>query len=477
MSKLHLILLFPLIAVFVSTLPKKYLIVTSKIFPLLAFLFLYLLYSSSYGASEILNLGQGGLALALEFDYSAKIFLFLIGALWFLFSIYAPRYFILARHKNPDQFNILLSSLILLLTLIILSKNLITALLFYQILAVVIYYFANILIIKTGKKSAENFSFLMLSSPIFLFIATALTYKITGSVEFSPKGVFFASQLSEIKTIVIIGLYFLALCAIAFVPLYLLYRNLYYLTSPVSSAILLLGFGFINLLLLFKVINLIFGAKIFFLLLDNINYYNWIIIAIGLNLIATAILAILAKNLKQILNFLFFNQLIWVIFSFVALRFASQNMVISLFSFVFSFAVIFFCVGNISLYLIEAKEKHLNGILYKLRISVALLILAFLNIIGLAPTIGGVEKYLVLKQIIAQGNLIAGIIFILNTILMVVLLLKIIYPMFEIAIKDGSDREYEIAKDIEYDLSLILPILFTAIAMVAFIFSYKFLNF
>jgi formate hydrogenlyase subunit 3/multisubunit Na+/H+ antiporter MnhD subunit len=106
-----------------------------------------------------------------------------------------------------------------------------------------------------------------------------------------------------------------------------------------------------------------------------------------------------------------------------------------------------------------------------------LLILAFLNIIGLAPTIGGVEKYLVLKQIIAQGNLIAGIIFILNTILMVVLLLKIIYPMFEIAIKDGSDREYEIAKDIEYDLSLILPILFTAIAMVAFIFSYKFLNF
>lgn len=479
MSKLQLIIFLPTVILFIATLFKKYCGFVNKIFPLLPLWFLFLLFTSNYNSLEILHFGQGGLGLDFQFNEANKSFLILLGILWVLLSFYLPKYFILSSDKNEKcfQFNILCGAIFVLLTLIILAKNLITILLFYQLLAVIVYFFINYFITKPGQRAAHNFGFFALLAPIFLFLATTLIYKISGTVQFTAGGVFSEGDLNLLKYIIILCLCLLALCAVAFAPLYLLYSNLYYLNPPALAVVFLFGFGLSNLLILNKIINYIFGTKLFFLYIDKINNYNLLTVILGFNLLVSAALAIWAKNLKQMLTFLFFNQFIWVVFVFIVLGFSTKQMNIALFSFALSFIVIFLSIGNISLYLQSSQEKKLNGIFYKLRITVILLIFALLNIIGLVPAIGSLEKYFALKHIIGGHNVVAGIILAINSVLLLVLSIKIIYPMFEIAVRNTDPKTYEIAKNIEYDLNLILPILLTGLTMVTLCFFSNLLSF
>lgn len=473
MSKLQLIIFSPAIILFGAILFRKYADRANRIadllFPSLALCFLFLLFTADYGSLSILHFGQN---LNLEFglDKINKLFVILLGAVWLGFACYLPQYFILSGEKKCYQFNILCGVVIYFLSLIVLSKNLITVLLFYQLLAFVTYIFANYFSVKAGQKAAHNFGFFTLLAPIFLFFATSIIYKTVGTLQFTAGGVFVSENINLLKYVIIFCFCILALGAIAFAPLYLLYSNLYYLSAPVLLVILLFGLGLGNLLILFKIINYIFGANLFFTYFEKINYQNLLTVVIGFNLLIPALLAALSKNLKQTLIFLFFNQLIWMIFVFLIVGFSPYKMTTSLFSFVLGFFVIFLAIGNINVYLLNSGEKNLNGAFHKLRLTIIGLILGLLNITGLAPTIGGMEKYLALKQILLDHNLIAFAVLLINTILLLVISIRIIYPMLEFPGQNQNPKHHEVAKDIESNLSLILPILIVGLIMALLLF-------
>jgi hypothetical protein len=188
-------------------------------------------------------------------------------------------------------------------------------------------------------------------------------------------------------------------------------------------------------------------------------------------------LAITSQNLKQILIWLFFNQMVLVIMEFLVFGLSVKQMTMVIISFVLSWLLIFSAIGNINLYLQSSEDKALNGIFHKLRITVLALISALLNSLGLFLGIGALEKYWLLKTAFFDQSWLSLSVLVCNIVLSVICVLRMIYPMLEISTKNNNPENYEIAKAIELDLNLMLPILILPCALTFIllaIFIYKF---
>ncbi|MES2678134.1 MAG: hypothetical protein V4612_07505 [Pseudomonadota bacterium] len=466
MIKFQLIILLPFIALLLILLFNKFPKIENfgyKISTLLAILFLIFSFKLKNLANAIsftfLKL-PGNFNLAFLFDANQVLLLSTLGIFWITACLNFDRYFLNSADQKRAKFHILLLLTIGFLAAIILSKNLLTILLFYQFLCATIYFAARYFSPSRSVKAAKYFGFFILATSSLLFLAAALTFKISGNINFIQDGVFAGSKIDIWQFSLLLFFYILAIAAIAFMPFYLFFGNLYYLNPP-AILLVLLAFAFSALIILFKVISYIFGAKLLAVFMPQINHYNLLTGILALNLLALALLAIASKNLKQILTWLFFNQMIAVIMAFIIFGLSQRQMQIVIVSFVLTQLLIFSAVGNINLYLRALEDKTLNGIFYKLRITILGLIFALLNLSGLIPAIGMVEKYWLFKVAFNDKSLLNALLLLTNIGLVLICIFRMVYPMLEISEKKSKNDEIikKIAWEIEWDLNLILPLL------------------
>ncbi len=394
--------------------------------------------------------------IAFSFDSRQMFFLLVLGGFWLFTVLHSNRYFSIVKDKKKGQFNILFLAIIGFISCIILSKNLLTAALFYQFLAVIIYYTANFFTTKQTQKSVKYFGFFTVFTSSLLFLAAALTFKISGQIDFMLGGVFDETTINLWEFCLLLFFYILAIASMAFVPFHLLFGNLYYLSPPAIIATVL-SFSMAILILFYKVVFYIFGIKLFINFMEQINSFNLVTIILAMNLLALPIFALLSKNLKQILTLLLFNQVIAVIMAFMIFGLSAKKMQVVIASFVFGQLLIFIAVGNINLYLKESKDKAMNGVFYKLRLTVLALIFALLNLTGIIPSAGMSEKYWLFRDIMHNNSWINGSVVVTNIILCLICSVKILYPMLEIRKEVAQSSEEQ--NQVEHDLSLISPIL------------------
>ena len=465
MIKIQLLPFLPFIALllvlFCNKFPKLS-NVGDKISALMAILFLVTSFGlrnlSNAVSLNFLNL-PSNFNFAFSFSANQMLLLLLLGVFWLVTCLSGNRYFAIIEDEGRGKFNALLLLIVGFISGIILSKNLLTILLFYQFLALTLHFTASYFSPIRSVRAAKYFGFFILATSSLLFLAAALTFKISGNIDFIQGGVFDKIAIDIWQFSLLLFLYVLAIATIAFVPLYLLFGNFYYLKPPIIILVLI-GFAFPALVILLKVIMYLFGAKLFGIFINQINHHNVLTIALAVNLLPTAILAIISKNLKQILIFLLFNQIIMVVMEFLVFGLNLKQMEIVIASFVLGQLLIFIAVTNINLYLKGSEDKTLNGVLYKLRITILALIFALLNLSGLIPAIGMAEKYWLFKDVINDKAVLNGLVVLINIGLCLVCSVRMIYPMLEISSKNNNPKNYQTAKDIEWDLSLILPTLF-----------------
>ncbi|MCE3254635.1 MAG: dehydrogenase (quinone) [Rickettsiaceae bacterium] len=487
MMKIQLLPLLPFIALlFIWCLNKlpRLSAINRKISPSFAMLFLILVFGLRNITKPItwkLLSVPGNLCFALSFGKQHFLFLSLLGLMWLLTSIYSSRYFAIMGDQRIERFQAFLLCVIGFITCLILGKNWLTIMLFYQLLALAICLFVKDFCTKQSAKSARNFGFFILSSSSLLFFAVAFVFKISGKMELMQGGVLisdqtniWASTLSTTDISEYSWLFFFfaaSICLIAFAPFYLAFDHLYYL-SPPAIIVALLSFNAASLILLFKVITGVFGIKLFAYFMTKIHYHDFLVIALGFNLLTCGFLAIFSRNLKQISIFLFFGQMVMAVTAFLALGLSAKKMQIVITSFIVVQMLIFFAIGNINLYLRESQTKELNGIFYQLRITVLLLIFAFLSLSGLFPGVGMLEKYWLFKEAFTEKFAVAIALLTVNILLSLACSIKVLYPMVEISAKSAGGQNHEIAKDIEHDLSLMLPILVLCFIIFSLLFPF-----
>ncbi len=396
--------------------------------------------------------------------------------IWFIITIYSNEYFIISNDKRFFAFKLFSILLVGIIILITFSKNLISLFLFYQLLIFCLY-FLNTYFMKDKDFGASNFFTISLfASSFFMFLAMFLAYKTTGTTEFLNSGIF-TKTLSYKRYFALLTLFILSIGSITIFPLHLFYKRLFCLNSPIIVVVLIMSYGLVSLLIMLKIILNIFGFEYFIQNTNNFNFSYILNTIIMLNLMVSAILVVAQNNIKKILIFLFFNQLIFAFFLFLILNQSIDQFIITIISFILSQTLIFLSLGNISLYLLNSKKRDLEGIFYKLKITSILLIFGLLNLVGLVPSIGFVEKFLLIQNYLIKDFDLNFIIIVINMILVLIGIVRTIYPILR---QDSNYNKHDIklAQKIDNNLFLIFPSIIVATLMfMSFVFSQGIINY
>jgi formate hydrogenlyase subunit 3/multisubunit Na+/H+ antiporter MnhD subunit len=436
------------------------------------------------------------LSISFSLDWASINFLFLLSFIWLIFSFYLRRFLqinqeIKAENQSKSlflafEFQMLFAILIALINLIILAKNLVTILFFFNCL-IIWYHFSitNFLsqspsknkskkkISPTNISSATICNFILYLQSILLFFAIIITHKFSPNLEFNSK-ISILTNLANyhpVEYLTLFLLYFASLFLLSLFGAYLLYRNIN-LNAIEVFVFFALGFGFVQLFVFYKLLTQIFGIELFSTIVKIIGseYFYYVF---SFNILVTAILAIFSHNLKSSFFYLLFNQLSSALFTIFIFSEAGSNKVFAITTnFILSQLLLFLSLSNIVIFLKQSKSKEITGLFFKLKITIILMIFTFLNIIGIAPTLGIAEKILLIKILFQQQFSLPVIIFACNQLLLIIFAIRLFYPMFlnDSQNNNQKEREISLAKDTDLDSNLILPPSMIALALILLLF-------
>jgi hypothetical protein len=327
---------------------------------------------------------------------------------------------------------------------------------------VLCHFFAVKFLQKKGTKFSALFTFLLYLESVFFFLATVATYKFTGRLDYKNGGIIADLPASKIAFLAV--LYFIGLFLSAIFPCYIFYKN----TAPeplVVYPFFFLAYAFSSLYILLKIIIFIFGFSAFSLAIDKIGFGVFEIIFL-LNIGVASALLLFSRGLKSSFFYLFFQQFIFVLFAVIFFaKFAEGRAGLPLASFLLSLTLIFLSISNFILYLAKAENKGFEGMFYNLTISASLFIFAMANLLGIAPGVGLVEKFFLVKIIFQKKLFISAMIVGLNFIGLALFSWKIFYPLFWRLEEKKSQSDVDLARAIDFDSSLVLTGVVTAIGI------------
>jgi formate hydrogenlyase subunit 3/multisubunit Na+/H+ antiporter MnhD subunit len=427
------------------------------------------------------------LSISFIANLNSLYFLFLLGFIWIIFSFYFRRFLQLGKKGANMQslaqlhdFQMFFSLLISLINFIILAKNLITLLFFYNCLILWYYFFTLKFLYKKQerainkkmaiklfiKKHLSNFlTFLLYFQSILLFLAVIMTYKFSGNIEFSSN--FAILNLANQPSATLLLLYLGAIFLSPLLGNYFLYKNLNF--NPIAIfTIFALGFGMVGMVIFYKLLTELFSSLKFSEIITYIgnNYFYYIC---SLHLLLTAVAAIFSKNFKASFFYFFFNQLIAALLTIFIFAINEESKIfLSMVNFLLTQLLIFLTFSNIIIFLKQARNKEITGLFYKLKITIILMIFGLLSAIGIAPTIGAVEKFWLIKILLDQKLSYLQIIIGINQLLLVIFTLRLLLFMLSSAKNQEAKEEKEdiaLGKNIDFDSYLILSPLLVAFGL------------
>ena len=432
------------------------------------------------------------LSISFSLDARNMNFLFLLSFIWLILSFYLRGFLqinqeIKAKNQSRSfEFQMLFAILIALINLIIVAKNLVTILFFFNCL-IIWYHFSitNFLsqnlsndksqnkILPINISSATICNFILYLQSILLFLAIIITHKFSPNLEFNSKISILANitNYQPIEYLPLFLLYFASLFLLSLFGAYLLYRNIN-LNAIEIFVFFALGFGFVQLFVFDKLLTQIFGLELFSAIVKIIGckYFYYVFFV---NILVTAILAICSRNLKSSFFYLLFNQLNLALFTIFIFSEAGSNKIFAITTnFILSQLLLFLSLSNIIIFLKQSQNKEITGLFFKLKITIILMIFTFLNIIGIAPSLGMAEKIWLIKILFQQQFPLPLIIFACNQLLLIIFAIRLFYPMFLDDNQNNNQEEHEIslAKDTDLDSNLILPPSIIALALILLLF-------
>lgn len=449
----------------------------NKLFPFLYLANLIGLYNNLEADSSYIALNElvRGVSFGFVVDRVSLNFLFLLNFLWLIFIFQASRFLKLSNSDESSSLQFYFILIISFLSLIILSKNLLTTLFFYSLIILSGYFFAVRFLHQSQSKFSRFFSSLIYLESLFLFLAILATYKFTGQIEFI-NGETISQNFDNKKHILLLFLYLAGLFLSILVPLYLFFQNIR-LEPIVIYALFFLSYAFSSLYIFTKILHFNFGFEGFSLIISNIGFSVFEVIFL-INIIVASAFLLFSAGIKSSFFYLFFQQFSFTLFLIFLFGYYDPSKIyLVVYSFILSFTLVFLCILNFSLFLLKTSQKTIEGLFYKLPITSSLFIFAILNFIGLAPAIGGVEKFLIFKILLSEKSLISWAVVFINIAALICFLIKVSLALFS-KVKDEQDHgSYDIiAKDIDYDSQLILTSIILAIVIILGLVLYPFIS-
>ncbi|MBU6339321.1 MAG: hypothetical protein KGQ36_05080 [Rickettsiales bacterium] len=444
---------------------KLWVNISYKSFPVLFLMNLVGLFNSNYHNISLNLIGATeSFSLSFAADKMTMIFLLLFGFIWVIFAFYSSAFLEVEENQKSFEFKFFSSFVFFSSVLNITASNLVTILFSYHLLLLFCYIFSIRFLQKTDKKSCRLFAFSLYFEAILLFLAVALIYKFAGVINFTSAKEAISENVGMAGQFVIFSLCFLALLLLSIAPFFLLYSR-FSNDSLTTYLLFFIALAFVPLYIFVKIIFFIFGFDAFAKLITELGF-SYFEMMFLITIFASGLLLILSKDLKSAFFYILFNQFAFASLVFMAFAiFDKTKVLLPLISFSLSITLILLCLSNFILYLSKAEFKSIRNLLYELKITSVLLIFAFLNMVGIVPGLGMMQNFFLVKMMFLKELSFLGIIFIVNFILIMIFVSKMAYLLLAKVENKKSSKDLALIKTIDYDSGLMLTALVVALVI------------
>ncbi len=400
-----------------------------------------------------------GMPLALNADPLGVFFAVIASGLWIFTSFYSIGYVRGAgEHKQTRyfaSFAVCLSATIG----IAFSANLLTFVLFYEILTVATY---PLVIHNEGKEAinaGRKYLAFTLTAGLLLVAGSAMVYIYTGSIDFTPGGLFSGIELPHTAMLVLFIIFLGAVGVKAgIMPIHSWLPAAMAAPTPVSALLHAVAVVKSGVFAVIRVAGYVFGTET----MGNYGLDDILIVIAGATIILASLIAFAQDNLKQRLAYSTVGHLSYIVLGVALLTpFGMQGGIMHIAAHATLKITLFFCAGAIYVNLKRKNISQLNGIAKSMPWTMAAFTIGSMGLAGIPPINGFFSKWTLALGSLDGDMVIPVIVLVVSGLLNVGYFFPIIYRAY---FKPPEGLEgYGEASPL-----MVVPIMVTAILSVLF---------
>jgi multicomponent Na+:H+ antiporter subunit D len=300
---------------------------------------------------------------------------------------------------------------------IALAGNMFTLFLFYEVLTISTYPLVTHAGTDAAKRAGRVYlGLLMGTSIVFLLLAMIWTWWLTGTLEFTPGGVFGDESGLVLGTLLV--LFVIGTGKAAIMPFHRWLPAAMVAPTPVSALLHAVAVVKAGVFTILKVVVYLFGIDT----IADLAAADWLAALAALTILLGSLEAMTKDNLKARLAYSTISQLSYIILGAmlgVAAGVVGGGMHVVMHA--FGKITLFFCAGAIMVAAHKTRVSELDGLGRTMPLTMLAFLIGSLSIVGLPPFGGTWSKWW-----LVQGTLDTGL-WMLTAVLLVSSLLNIVY--------------------------------------------------
>ncbi len=364
-----------------------------------------------------------GLTLALSPEPLGMLFALVASFLWPVTTLYSIGYMRAHNEQHQSRFYCAFAVSIAAVMGIAFAANMLTLFLFYELLTIATYPLVTHAGTDEARRAGRTYlGVLMGTSIALMLLAMVLTWQLTGTLDFTPGGVFAADVLDQAGSQWLLGsvlvLFIVGTGKAALMPFHRWLPAAMVAPTPVSALLHAVAVVKAGVFTVLKIAVYIFGLD----LLAELAAADWLAYLAGLTILLASLVAMSRDNLKARLAYSTISQLGYIVLGAmlgVGAGVVGGSMHIA--THAFAKITLFFCAGAILVAAHKTRVSELAGLGRRMPLTMLAFLAGALSIVGLPPFGGTWSKWMLL-----QGTLDAEA-WLLMTVLLISSLLNLLY--------------------------------------------------
>lgn len=363
-----------------------------------------------------------GLEISFRVDALGVLFALVASFLWIVTTLYAIGYMRAHAEDNQTRFYVFFAVSIASVMAIAFSANLFTLFIFYEMLTLATY--PLVTHAGTAKARAGGRTYLTLlvgTSIVFFLPAIIATYAISGTLTFTPGGVF-AADTSPVLLGALLVLFIFGIGKAAIMPFHRWLPAAMVAPTPVSSLLHAVAVVKAGVFSVIKVGALIFGLDT----LAGLWSTDLLLYLAAFTVIVASLVAMRQDNLKARLAYSTVSQLSYMtagVLLATSTGLLGSSMHIAMHA--FGKITLFFCAGAILVAAHKSDISQMRGLGRQMPFTMMAFFIGSLSIIGLPPTGGTWSKWYLITGSLEADQLALVIVLMLSSLLNIAYLLPI----------------------------------------------------
>jgi len=361
-----------------------------------------------------------GLGISFAVEPLGVLFALVASFLWIITTIYSIGYMRGHNEDNQTRFFFCFALAISSVMAISFAENLLTLFIFYEVLTLSTYPLVTHAGTREARRGGRVYLGILLSTSVaFLLLAIIGTWATTGTLQFTPGGIFFGGESEEVLAILLV-LFCYGVGKAAIMPFHRWLPSAMVAPTPVSAllhAVAVVKAGVFSIL---KIVIYIFGVEN----ISAIASADLMLYIAAATVLFSSAIAMTKDNLKARLAYSTVSQLSYIVVgALLATSVAVAGASLHIVTHAVGKITLFFCAGAIMVASHKKNISEMVGLGRQMPITMIAFAVGALSIIGLPPMAGTWSKWYLLMGALEADKLIIVVVLTVSTLLNVAYLL------------------------------------------------------